>query len=217
MNILHEDISNNILRLGDLYYGPTSDKPLRIIGFDNAEVFYDAQWSDESWTFSGNFKRKGFFYRMPAKIFIKHYNKIGTLPLSSEELAAFRPDLPMRILRTKNLNWNDFLVNDQDKFLDYIHESLDGDSQNQIIKSNKIVLVPLGRKGGLKKGVSISADNSFYFTPTEIIWKAKEIQESQNDEKSHGIGIYRLGFEKGIPSYKIGEYTNEYISTLGID
>ncbi len=216
MNISDQGISDNALKLGDLYEATWSDKPLRIIGFDDAEVFYDARWPNNTWTFSGNFKKKGYFYRTPAKTFIKYTKRIDMVLLSIEELEVFRPDLPMRVLRTKNLNWNDFPINDKDKF-DYIHESLGADSQNQIIKSNKVVLVPSGRKGGLKKGVAISADNSSYFTPAELIWKAKEIQENQNNEKSNGIGIYRLGFEKRIPSYSIGEYTGEYISSLGLD
>lgn len=40
----------------------------------------------------------------------------------------------------------------------------------------------------------------------DIILKAKEIQESVNDQKSNGIGFYRLGYEKGLPRYSIGEY-----------
>ena len=217
MDISDQGISDNALKLGDLYEAAWSDKPLRIIGFDDVEVFYDARWPDNTWTFSDNLKKKGYFYRTPAKTFIKYTKKIDSLLLSIEELEVFRPDLPMRILRTKNLNWNDFVINDKDKFVDYIHESLGADSQNQIIKSNKVVLVSSGRKGGSKKGVAILADNSSYFTSAELIWKAKEIQESQNNEKSIGIGIYRLGFEKRTPSYSIGEYTGEYISRLGLD
>jgi hypothetical protein len=174
-------------------------------------------WFNNTWTFSGNFKRKGYFYRTPAKAFIKYTKKIDKLLLSNEELEVFRPDLPMRVLRTKNLNWNGFPVSDKGEFCDYINKNLDIGSQNQIIKSNKIVLVPSGRKGGLKKGVVISADNSSYFTPAELIWKAQGVQETQNREKSTGIGIYRLGFDKRIPSYSIGEYTDEYISRLGLD
>ncbi len=107
-------------------------------------------------------------------------------------------------------------MNDYNKFVDYVHGNLDEKAQNQTLKSGQIVLVPSGKKGGLKKGIVISADNSLYFTMSELLWKAKEIQESLNEEKSEGIGIYRLGFEKRIPSYSIGEFTNEYVSTLKI-
>ncbi|MBS1502026.1 MAG: hypothetical protein JST32_08200 [Bacteroidetes bacterium] len=218
MNSSLQDVANNSLTLGGLYSTKYSDKPSRIIGFDNAEVFYDAQWSDNSWTFSGSFKRKKVaFYRMPLKIFITYSNKIGVLPLTSEELSFFRPDLPMRAIRTKKLDWNDLPIHDYNTFEKYVLENLDKDFQNQVIRTNQIVLVPTGKKGGWKKGLFISADNSSYFTATELLLKAKEIQENQHKKKSNGIGIYRLGFENGIASYSIGEYTNEYISSLGID
>lgn len=52
----------------------------------------------------------------------------------------------------------------------------------------------------------MTADNPNHFECAELIWKAKELQESVNNQTSKGIGLYRIGFEKGLPSYYIGEY-----------
>jgi hypothetical protein len=39
-----------------------------------------------------------------------------------------------------------------------------------------------------------------------LLTSAKRIQESVNPNQSNGIGIYRTGIQKQIPSYYIGEY-----------
>ena len=71
------------------------------------------------------------------------------------------------------------------------------------------MLLPYGSKGGLKKGTLIYAENGQYFPIDELLLKANQIQELVNGEKSTGIGIYRLGFEKSTPSYYIGEYFDQ--------
>ena len=76
----------------------------------------------------------------------------------------------------------------------------------QKLQADKIVLLPYGVKGGLKKGQIVKADNESYFDCEELIWKAKRIQESVNNETSKGIGIYRIGFETRLPSFYIGQY-----------
>ncbi len=77
---------------------------------------------------------------------------------------------------------------------------------DDIVQADKLVLIPYGNKGGLKKGSVVTATNSKYFESAELIWKAKELQEAINNHVSNGIGLYRMGFEKGFPSYYIGEY-----------
>ena len=76
----------------------------------------------------------------------------------------------------------------------------------QRLLADKIVLLPYGIRGGLKKGTIVTPDNGSYLDCEELIWKAKKIQESVNNEISKGIGIYRMGFESGLPSFYIGQY-----------
>jgi hypothetical protein len=188
------------LTLGGVYKTEWDDRPFRIIGLDDVEVFYDCLWShDNSWTFSGNFKKKCYFYRSSRQVFAQKSVQQDILPLTTEEKQVFRPDLPIRLGRSKALNWNDFKVSD-------LYELPNNNFLQQSVQADKIVLLPYGIKGGLKKGTIVTADNGSFFDCEELIWKAKGIQESVNDETSKGIGIYRIGFESRLPSYYIGQY-----------
>ena len=184
------------MKLGGIYKTEFDDRLFRIIGIDEHEVFYDCLWAENKWTFSQNFRGKSIFYRMPTDIFEAKSKLIKHQVLTEKEFQYFRPDLPMRFGRTKKANWNSF----DTIGIDYLKLEF-GDRK---INTNKIVLVPFGTKGGLKKGVIIESESELI--EFEIILKAKEIQESVNDQKSDGIGLYRLGYEKGLPRYSIGEY-----------
>jgi hypothetical protein len=194
------------LTLGGVYKTDWDDRPFRIIGLDDVEVFYDCLWPhDNSWTFSGNFKKKCYFYRTSRPVFERKSVQQDIVPLTTEEKQAFRPDLPMRLCRSKALSWNDFNVSGLKEFPDF-------DFLQQKLQAGKIVLLPYGNKGGLKKGTIVTANNGAYFDCEELIWKAKRIQESVNNETSKGIGIYRIGFEIRLPSFYIGQY----IDSVGI-
>jgi hypothetical protein len=195
------------LKLGEIYKTEWDERPFRVIGFDEIEVFYDCLWPhDNSWTFSGNFKKKCYFYRTSAPLFIAKSTPIDSTPLTIEEQKAFRPDLPIRIARTKEFNWNAFGMDNYQNFIEQTKTLLDKSILDQKIPTDKIVLIPFGNNGGLKKGTIVTADNPNHFECAELIWKAKELQESVNNQTSKGIGLYRIGFEKGLPSYYIGEY-----------
>ncbi|WMI68177.1 hypothetical protein [Mangrovimonas sp. YM274] len=133
---------------------------------------------------------------MSTEIFKTKSELIENLPLTEKESQYFRPDLPMRFGRTKNVSWNSF---NSDGIKD-----LKSDFGNRKFNATKIILVPYCPKGGFKKGEILECKSEF--TEFEIILKAKEIQESSNNQKSNGIGFYRLGYQKGLPTYAIGEY-----------
>jgi len=195
------------LELGGIYKTEWDERPFRLIGFDDIEVFYDCLWPhDNTWSFSGNLKKKCYIYRISSNFFAINSILTDILPLTEEEFKAFRPDLPLRLLRTKKLRWNNFDSANYDEFLSLTDDIFDNNFLSQKLQVAKIVLLPYGNKGGLKKGSVISADNSVNFSCVELIWKAKEVQEAVNSRISDGIGIYRIGFEKGLPSYYIGGY-----------
>lgn len=133
---------------------------------------------------------------MATDIFKSKSEFIEQQELTEKELKYFRPDLPMRIGRTKKINWNS---NDSNGI-----EKLESEFSKRKINADKIVLVPFDKKGGYQKGQII--ENGTGLSEFDIILKAKEIQESVNDQISNGIGFYRLGYEKELPLYSIGEY-----------
>jgi len=74
------------LTLGGIYKTEWDDRPFRIIGLDDVEVFYDCLWPhDNRWTFSGNFKKKCYFYRTSRQVFEKKSVQQDILPLTTEE------------------------------------------------------------------------------------------------------------------------------------
>lgn len=183
------------LELGGIYQADWDKRPFRIIGLDEHEVLYDCEWSEGQWTFSGRFKRTCIFYRVPTALFAKRSQRIGDLPLTPEELNAFRPDLPMRVGRSRDLSWN----------TPWDTGSAEQAASNQRINSDAVVLVPYGSKGGSKKGVVVtSADGGLMVL--DLMLEAKRIQEAVNAGTSNGIGLYRSGWQKRLPSYYIGEY-----------
>lgn len=188
------------LSLGSIHRTEWDKSTVRVIGFDDIEVFYDAFWPhNNSWTFSGNFKKKCYFYRASRSIFEARSIHLDFMPLTEQENEAFRPDLLIRVGRTRELSWNNFN-------LSTLLTLNNKDFLQQRIYTNKIVLIPYGNEGRLKKGKEVIADNGNYFDCEELIWKANEIQGSINLQKSDGIGIYRIGFENRLPSYYIGGY-----------
>jgi hypothetical protein len=188
------------LTLGGIYKTNRDSSTARIIGLDDVEVFYDAYWPhDNTWTFSGKFKKKCYFYRTSRRLFADKSVQLDILPLTDEERQAFRPDLPMRLGRSKAISWNDFEISE-------LKELPDNSFLQQRLQADKIVLLPYGIRGGRKKGTAMTADNGSYFDCEELISKAKRIQESVNNEISKGIGIYRIGFETNLPSFYIGQY-----------
>ncbi len=186
------------LELGSVYQPDWDKRPFRIIGLDEHEVFYDCQWEhDGQWTFTGNFKRTCIFYRMPTAMFAKRSQRIGDMPLTPEELTAFRPDLPMRLGRSQSLSWN--------TTWDMDATALAG--TDQAIATDTLVLVPYGPKGGLKSGVVVKSAVG-ELRVGDLMLEAKRIQESTNVATSNGVGLYRLGWQKRLPSYYIGEYVD---------
>ena len=71
------------------------------------------------------------------------------------------------------------------------------------ISSPDILLPLLGACNKILKVTFVS------ISVLEIILKAKKIQEEVNENPSNGIGIYRLGIQRGIPTYYIGEYIDK--------
>ena len=194
------------LILGGIYTINWGDKLCRIIGMDDDEIFYDCLLSEKfGWTFSGHFKKKCYFYRVSRTTFLENSVYKDTLPLTSKECSVFRPDLPLRIGRTTKLSWNSHKEDTYTLFLKNIHTYENDDFINKTLEIRSIFLAPYGKKNGIYKGTKIES-KSTYFDVLELIWNAKKLQESVNNEISNGIGIFRLGFQDYTPSFYIGEY-----------
>lgn len=182
------------MKLGEIYKASWDGSIMRVIGFDEFEVFYDGYWEhDDSWTFTSNLKKKCSFYRTSRSVFSEKASLIDFKELTKEEHDIFRPDLTIRTCRTEKASWSDPGFN------------LEGTDMKSI-NSEKVWLYPFGPKGGLKKGELITAKNNKELTISELLESAKRIQQSVNLNQTNGIGIYRIGIQKQLPSYYIGEF-----------
>jgi len=194
------------LEIGGVYQTEWDKRPYRIIGLDETEVFYDCLINDQSWMFSGNRKKKCYFYRTSTSLFETKSTKVDHIPMNAEEQLFFRPDLVMRIGRTGQLNWNQMNFASPDELDHYINAASLDELTDQRIETDSIIVYPYGPAGGLKKGEKLIAANSTFFSAAELIWKCTEIQQAVNSNSEDGIGLYRIGTEKGLPSYYIGSY-----------
>ncbi len=179
--------------IGGVYtvkYEKLSDTIIKVISYDNVELYCDEVGADKTWT---NLSNKFGFYRKRASLFITEKTElIDSEGFSQEELKILRGDLPHRFLRCK--------VNDGRLGV----SSFSDEELSQILDTNKIYLAPTDSKGHIKKSVLIeSKDNLTY---KEILLKAIEIQRELNGNSSKEIGIFRDGIFKKTPSYYIGHY-----------
>lgn len=79
-------MEKQFLTLGGIYRANWNNDPIRIIGFDQIEVLYDCLLGyNGRWMFSGNFKRKSYFYRTSAPFFEKTCKRVDFLSLTQEE------------------------------------------------------------------------------------------------------------------------------------
>ena len=195
---------------GGVYQTYFSDTPSRVIAFDEIEVFYDAYWPTlDKWAFSSNLKSKGYYYRTLPRIFLKDVTFLREQPLTIDELKTFRPDLPFRLSRNKQMNWTDELIPNLEDYKDYAKRfSLDNFTQI-VLPTKQITLRPFGKKGTITslKSTLVSSISDEGFSCIELLWLAHNIQAPHiKTEQENGVGIFRSGHEKKVPAYYIGGY-----------
>lgn len=192
------------IKIGEIYKNE-DNKIRRVIGGDELEVFYEAYWShDNSWGTSSNLSRKAFFYRMKKNAFLKSSERIDFKEFSDLEFDVIRPDLPIRIGRVKDVSWGADIFSSEKKLNEFLIENTETDPK-ETIDASMIYLYPFGPKGGLKKAELIKAKKE-KLTILEILINASKVNNNVNQNKSDGVGIYRLGIHKKKPSYYIGGY-----------
>lgn len=192
------------LQIGDICKLNQSNQKIKIIGFDDKELFYDCYWEhNKSWAFSSNLKKKGFFYRMNTKDSVNKVTKEGFEKLTEEQFNVLRPDLPLRIGRFKEVNWKEEVFESIDLFNKHFKERKE-DHTIEFLDCEQIWLYSINTDNKLKKEILIESDDK-KISIDDILFKANKIMTTKSN-KFEGIGVYRLGIEKGIPSYYIGGY-----------
>jgi hypothetical protein len=195
---------------GGVYKTNFSEEPIRILRFDDIEVFYDSYWSSlNKWTFASSLKRSGTYYRLSTDFFLKNTTFLRYQPLTTEEIDTFRPDLPNRLCRNKQMYWTDKIFDNLDDYKTYASQFGCDTSDNVVLPVPSITLNPFGAKGritSLKSTLIASVDKSG-FSCIELLWLANNLQaEHSKHIVDKGVGIYRSGHSKKVPSYYIWGY-----------
>ena len=195
---------------GGVYKTILSEDPVRILMFDNIDVFYDAYWSSlDKWTFASSLKSSGTYYRTSPNIFLRNATFLRQQPLTTEEINTFRPNLPIRLCRNKQMSWTDKIFSNLNDYKTYASQFGCDISNNIILPVPSITLEPFGAKGrvtSLKSTLLTSVDKNG-FSNIELLWLANNIQAEHSQHiVDKGIGIYRSGHKKKVPSYYIWGY-----------
>jgi len=182
----------------------------KIISFDNYEIFGDSKRLDDTeWDLDNPKRRSAIYNRSSRKTFERWTTKIGYAPYSEERLSMLRPDLPLRIGRIRDLSWGAELLSNEQTIKQYLKECVKLSVSNRTLDTPKLYLEGSNKNGYSQKPILITASNNEYFTVSELLYHANNIQRNikmNKDYKSEGIGIYRTGIKNGIPIYYIWGY-----------
>lgn len=200
----------NKIKIGDIYqnYRPHDNGIQRVISFDKFEVLYDAYWEViNKWTFNDKLNGTCVYYRTLPTIFLDNAEFVREYPLSEKEFSVFRPDLPLRFCRYKELNWTKAQFDSLDQYRNLLkNQNIDID-ESFTLNVPQIALYPFRPKRGFAKASIVNALNGQYFTGLELLWYAQNLQSIYlGDNISSGVGIFRMGHTKKVPSYYIGHY-----------
>jgi hypothetical protein len=193
---------------GGVYKSDLSNRLIRLISFDDTDIFYDVWWEHTNdWGNKSSLKQKVYFYCASISRFVQGTTHLRTDPLSNAELKVCRPDLPHHLLRYKKLSWGDQpFANISDCEAWFRGQGINPDKL-PAVDAAQLALVPQDAKDNSKKTVVAHAANGSFFTGAELLFHAYNAQAPYMTwEDENGIGLHRLGFEKGMPSYYIGSY-----------
>ena len=190
-------MSPRIITVGNVYEMSSQPNPLRVVGVDDHVVMYDSWWPHKNaW---GMDKLVGTFiyYRMARSFFDSHSRLLRAEPLSPLELSVHRPDLPFAFARRNDLSWYEEW-DDAGTFAD----NAIGDSVSAL-EAPQIFLVPFGPRDSAKAPVLVHAGDRRSFSVAELLRAARAVQVPflGDVRLTAGVGIYRSGIKKRIPSF----------------
>ena len=196
---------------------------LRVMAYDKYEVFVDViHRGEHNWSMNQKYNRLVWFGKFSMKSFEEDAVEIGFAEFTEELKEFYSQDLPIRISRLKNCSWTDSLFESRITLNEYIQKNTSEQWRNLTLDLSKAILVSSKGSSTFGKQEVITADNGNYFTATELLWKASQIQRQVIKKESPGVGLFRGGTKKGLPFYYMGDYLgySRYLKDLeesGVD
>ena len=133
------------------------------------------------------------YCRLPRRHVEANARYVRTDALTETELQIHRPDLPFAVARRDDVSWYEPAWQE------------DAFETTSVLPVGVIYLAPFGPRDSAKTAVLLTAENGEWFTEAELLTKAKVLQEPfvGDVRLTEGVGIYRAGIKKRIPSYYI--------------
>jgi hypothetical protein len=199
MNLSEEIVLGEVRQLTN-----RNDTDIRVIAVDNGEVLYDVSYhASPSWMFV-KARGKCYYYRHRVDRLVRESSHVRHQPLTDDERARFRPDLPISFLRRLSTNWGFAAGCAQASFAERARSlGLDIDSMPGLPVPQ--VMLYAARLRASSRGVLCTAENRQSMSALELLWHGHQIQETRGYRCGPGIGLFRMGHEKGgVPSYLVG-------------
>ena len=193
------------LHVGAVFQPQWDSRLLRVIAFDDETVMYDCWWPHIPGWGIDSLNRTLSYYRIPTSLLLSKAKYLRTEEYTEAELAVHRPDLPFGFARFAALDWPTVCPATPEEFPNGSFSCENDQCGHSYLDTAKIYLQPFGPKGSSKPGVMIEAENSVGFSVSEILWHAARLQSQflRENKLTTGIGIYRSGIQRKLPSYYI--------------
>jgi hypothetical protein len=178
------------IELGAVFRFPHDDRPNRVLLSDGDVVMYDVWWPHlDGWGLAdlATVKRKRIaYYVTTVDTLVEKATRLRSDPLTDDERALHRPDLPFAALQDAALTW-----------------SSDPAGSRSELSAPRVYLSPFGPGGGTKAGRRVDADNGSAFSAEELWHKAQAVQAPHlgGEPPVAGVGIYRSGLQRGLPEF----------------
>ena len=186
------DASN--IEPGAVFRFPHDDRPNRVLLHHDDVVMYDG-WLPhrDGWGLADleAIKRQRIVYYVTTVSTLQEkatYLRVD--PLSADERAVHRPDLPFAALQDTAITW-------------FVGSHRAAVRARSGLDASPIYLLPFGPGGGTKTGLRIVADNGSSFSVDELFRKAQAAQSRHLGDAMPvaGVGIYRSGLQRGLPAF----------------
>ena len=124
------------MKIGDLYN--FTNNRIRIMMFDNNEVFYQTIKEDDTLVYAES--RTISYYRTSKEYFEKNCEFIKHLAFTEKETEIHKPNLPLRLNCFSGLFWTNKTFEKETEFLEFL-ESVDISEQKLVgLESSKVVI-----------------------------------------------------------------------------
>jgi len=133
---------------------------------------------------------------------------VRTDEYTEAEFELHRPDLPFSFAQFSTIQWYDAMpetITQVDAILTATSEPFRQNGPPHFLDAPRVFLATFGPKDSSKPATLVEAEDGKRFTEAELLRSAWRLQQPHLRETrlTSGVGLYRAGLQKRIPSYYI--------------